>query len=136
MFIKFELLFPTAFMFFSCISIFSQCFASDAAVAGQEEGKVPFRNGVVLQRLQLYKQRAQFQNLRSRGSNGRVMKTVLPRLVFWRKQRLERIQRQRMQQCIQMLNEQICNNRGSFYQWGKIIAKRIRNGEFGKVSSK
>ena len=71
----------------------------------------------------------QIENLRAKG-NGKAMKVLLPKLVFWRKQRQSRIERQRMLKCINVLNVDICNNRGSFYQWGKIIAQRIRNGEF------
>ena len=81
-------------------------------------------------RIQQYRQMSQLENLRAKGNNGKTMKVLLPKLVFWRKKRQEQIQRQRMQQCIKVLNEQICNNRGSFYQWGKIIAQRIRNGDF------
>ena len=84
---------------------------------------------VMSRRIQQYRQMSQLENLRAKG-NGKAMKILLPKLVFWRKKRQEQIQRQRMQQCIKVLNEQICNNRGSFYQWGKIIAQRIRNGEF------
>ena len=49
-------------------------------------------------------------------------------MVFWRKRRMEQIRKYRMQRCIAMLNADICNNRGSFYVWGKIMAQRIHNG--------
>ena len=62
-------------------------------------------------------------------TNGKIVRKVLPRMVFWRKRKLENINRYRMMQCIYQLNADICHNRGSFYLWGKIIAQRIVHGK-------
>ena len=45
------------------------------------------------------------------------------------RQRQETLQQQRMKRCIELLNEQICKNQGSFYQWGKIMAQKIMTGQ-------
>ena len=63
------------------------------------------------------------------NSNRKLSKTVLPMMVKWRKLRMARIHQIRMQRCIEQLNADICNNRGSFYQWGKMLAQRIFNGQ-------
>ena len=45
------------------------------------------------------------------------------------RQRQETLHQQRMKRCIELLNEQICKNQGSFYQWGKIMARKIMTGQ-------
>ena len=37
-------------------------------------------------------------------------------------------QRRRMRRCIEALNEDICKGRGSFYQWGRDLARGILDG--------
>ena len=82
--------------------------------------------------------RYQFQNLRGQfnRANGQAkgrIKSMLPTMVFWRKRQMERIRLMRMQRCVAMLNADICNNRGSFYRWGRMMAQRIHNGQQKKL---
>ena len=56
-------------------------------------------------------------------------------MAFFRRLKIQKKKsnRIRMKLCVKHLNEHICKNKGSFYQWGKLVAQRILDGTLSIV---